>query len=657
MNKTKGKKQNADNAPANNPLSIVNYQSILKRVWGYESFRGIQQEIIESIGAGHDTLGLMPTGGGKSITFQVPALAQEGICIVITPLIALMRDQVISLRRHGIKATAVYSGMTHSQIVTALDNCILGDYKFLYISPERISSELFQIKLRHMKVSFITVDEAHCISQWGYDFRPSYLQIAVIRAIVPNVPVLALTASATLEVVEDIQRQLHFHDGGKVCRMSFERKNLTYIVRKSNDKLAEMIHILRSVPGAAIIYTRNRQQTQDLAKYLTNEGITATNYHAGLPQVKKDERQNGWQDNTYRVMVATNAFGMGIDKSDVRLVIHYEIPDSPEAYFQEAGRAGRDGKQAYAILLFDSSDCKKLLKRVGETFPEPDYIRRVYDDMCCYLEMAMGDGTGVTREFNLQEFCYQFHHFPVQAHSALLLLDKTGIIRYMEDEEVVSRLMFTLQRDELYRLRERSETEELIIHALLRKYTGLFVEFVYIDEYLLAKETGLKYNDVYLTLKDMERLGILRYIPRKRTNFITFTCRRIEKEEIILPPEVYKDRRTQYERRILSMIQYVTDTERCHSRFLLSYFGELDTQDCGRCDICKADKKMTADEHEAIRTAILNQLKNGSIAPQNIDFTGFNRKRFIDVARSMLKQEEILLDTNQHFALPPSPKD
>ena len=628
------------------------YKDILKRYWGYEDFRGIQQDIIESIGSGHDTLGLMPTGGGKSITFQVPAMAKWGVCIVITPLIALMKDQVSSLRRRGIKATAINSGMTHGEIVTALENCILGDYKFLYVSPERIGSELFQAKLRHMKVSFITVDEAHCISQWGYDFRPSYMKIADIREIVPNAPILALTASATPEVVEDIQRQLKFGENSSVFRMSFARENLTYIVRKTDNKLREMVHILRSVQGSAIVYTRNRQQTQELAEYLIKEGLTATNYHAGLPQVKKDERQMAWQRDKYQIMVATNAFGMGIDKSNVRLVVHFEIPDSPEAYFQEAGRAGRDSLQAYAVLLYDSKDCKQLLKRVGETYPEPDYIRRVYEDMCCFLQMAIGDGTNVVREFNLQEFCYKFHHFPVQAHSALQLLDKTGIIQYTEDEEVTSRIMFTLDRDGLYQLHQRPEKQELIIHALLRKYSGLFVEFVYIDEYAIAQETGVEYNDVYLCLKQMAHDGIVNYIPRKRTNYITFLSRRIDKDEIVFPPYVYADRRKQYENRILSMIQYVTDRDLCHSRFLLSYFGEKNTKNCGRCDICLDKKDPTEDEHEAIRAHFLRQLQLGPLAPRDVDYTGFDRDMFISVVQEMCRREEILLDENQNFILP-----
>lgn len=627
------------------------YRDILRKYWGYEDFRGIQKDIIESIGAGNDTLGLMPTGGGKSITFQVPTLAQPGICIVVTPLIALMIDQVNNLKRRHIKAAAVYSGMTHGQILTALENCILGDYKFLYISPERIGTQLFQAKLRHMRVCMIAVDEAHCISQWGYDFRPSYLEIAEIRKIVPDAPVLALTASATPQVVDDIRRQLRFREGGQVCRMSFERKNLTYLVRKSGDKLGEMVNMLNRIPGSAIVYTRNRQQTQELAEYLNGQGFTATNYHAGLAQVKKDERQKAWQGNEYRIMVATNAFGMGIDKPDVRLVLHYEIPDSPEAYFQEAGRAGRDGERAYAVLLYDKHDCSKLLRRVSETYPEPEYIRRVYEDVCCYLRIAMGDGTGITREFNLQEFCHGFRHFPVQAYSALYLLDKTGIIQYTEDEEIQSRLKFTVTRDELYRLHERPPLQERIIQYLLRKYIGIFSGYVYIDEYLVSKETALRYDEIYLSLKQLDHANILSYIPRKRTNYITFVTRRIEKDEIILSPNIYSNRRQQYEERISAMIQYVTDEDICHSRFLLKYFGESDSRPCGNCDVCQS--RPVDDHHpDEIREHIRRQLLNGPVLANEIDRGPFAPELFSDVVHTMFRQGELQLDKQQFVFLP-----
>ena len=630
----------------------MHYELILRQYFGYEHFRGIQEEIIQSIGTGHDTLGLMPTGGGKSITFQVPALAQPGTCIVITPLIALMKDQVQALRRRYIKATAVYSGMTHSQIVTALENCILGNYKFLYISPERIATPLFQAKLRHMHVSFITVDEAHCISQWGHDFRPSYLHIADIRAIVPDVPVLALTASATPEVVEDITHQLKFRSGFSVHRMSFYRANLTYVVRHTANKESELIHILRSFTGSAIVYTRNRHQTHELVRFLNEQGITATNYHAGLPQVDKDERQDAWLNDRYRVMVATNAFGMGIDKPDVRLVLHFDIPDSPESYFQEAGRAGRDGLRAYAVLLHDGKDAKKLLQRVGETYPDVKYIRRVYEDLCCYLQMAMGDGTGVTREFDLAEFCRKYRHFPVQANNALILLSRTGLISYLQDEEVTSRLKFILSRDDLYRLNERPEPQEKIIHAMLREYTGLFSDYTYIDEHWIARATGLDFDTVYYHLRELSRASILHYIPRRRTNFITFVTRRVEQDEIVFPPHVLADRRTQYQRRITEMIQYVTTCEVCRSRYLLSYFGEYESPECGHCDICLANNGKTKEETDgSLRSNILRQLQSGPLRASDFDFTGYNRETFIAVVEEMCRTEEIILDDEQRFLL------
>lgn len=404
----------------------MDYQGILKQYWGYDHFRGIQEDIINSIGSGKDTLGLMPTGGGKSVTFQVPALAQPGLCLVITPLIALMKDQVRNLRDRGIKAVAIYSGMTREEIVIALENCIFGDYKFLYISPERLDSEIFQIKLRSMKVCMITVDESHCISQWGYDFRPAYLKISDIRKLLPGIPVLALTATATPEVVKDIQQRLGF-EKENVFRMSFERSNLAYIVRRTENKADELLHILKSVNGSAIVYTRNRKKTKEIALLLNQNDITATFYHAGLSNELKDQHQKDWVSGTCRVMVATNAFGMGIDKPDVRLVLHADFPDSPEAYFQEAGRAGRDGQKAYAVLLYAQNDKVLLKKRIADTFPEKEYIRKVYEDINYYYQMAMGDGLGCTYAFNIDEFCQNFKHFPIQVDSALKILTRAVI--------------------------------------------------------------------------------------------------------------------------------------------------------------------------------------------------------------------------------------
>ena len=413
----------------------MTYHDILKKHWGYDNFRGIQEEIIESIGNGHDTLGLMPTGGGKSITFQVPALAQEGLCLVITPLIALMKDQVRNLRERGIKAQAIYSGMTREEILVSLENCIFGDYKFLYISPERLATEIFLTKLKHMKVSMITVDESHCISQWGYDFRPAYLKIADIRTMLPHVPVLALTATATPEVVNDIQQKLNFREGSHTFRMSFERKNLAYIVRRTENKQEELIHILKKVSGSAIVYTRNRKRTREVCEFLTQQNITSTFYHAGLNNEVKDQRQKSWLTGESRVMVATNAFGMGIDKPDVRIVIHIDLPDSPEAYFQEAGRAGRDGQKAYAVLLYAKEDKTNLSRRIPDTFPDKEYIRTIYEHINYHFQMAMGDGLGCTFAFNIDEFCRNFKHFPVQTDSALKILTRAGYLEYTDEQD------------------------------------------------------------------------------------------------------------------------------------------------------------------------------------------------------------------------------
>ena len=596
------------------------YQEILKQYWGYDSFRDLQEEIITSIGEGKDTLGLMPTGGGKSITFQVPALAQEGICIVITPLIALMKDQVQNLRKRGIKALAIYSGMTRQEILTALENCIFGNYKFLYISPERLDTEIFRTKLRSMKVSIITVDESHCISQWGYDFRPAYLKIAEIRELLPGVPVLALTATATPEVVNDIQTRLNFREGN-VFRMSFERKNLAYIVRKTDNKTKELLHILQRISGSAIIYVRNRRRTKEITELLTNEGITADFYHAGLDNAVKDLRQKRWQSGEVRVMVATNAFGMGIDKPDVRIVLHLDLPDSPEAYFQEAGRAGRDGEKAYAVILYAKSDKMTLHKRIVDTFPEKEYILNVYEHLQYYYQMAMGDGFQCIREFNLEEFCRKFKYFPVPVDSALKILTQAGYLEYTDEQDNSSRILFTIRRDELYKLREMGKEADALIQTILRSYTGVFTDYAYISEESLALRTGLTRQQIYNILVTLTKRRIVDYIPRKKTPYIIYTRERLDLRFLHIPPIVYEERKARYEARIKAMEEYVTTENVCRSRMLLHYFGEKNEHNCGQCDVClsnRASNDLSEKSYEELKRQILELLGQSPLTPAEI---------------------------------------
>ena len=570
----------------------MNYAEILHEYFGYDSFRSIQEEIIRSIGSGRDTLGLMPTGGGKSITFQVPALAMPGVCIVVTPLIALMKDQVVKLRERGIKATAIYSGMSRDNIVAALDNCILGDYKFLYISPERLSSEIFITKLRRMKVSFITVDESHCISQWGYDFRPSYLNIASIRELLPHAPILALTATATPEVVDDIQDKLRFR-AKNVFRMSFERKNLNYIVRTTESKEDELLHILTRVEGSAIVYVRNRDKTREIAKMLIERGISASFYHAGLDTRDKDKRQQQWTEGSIRVIVATNAFGMGIDKPDVRIVIHYEMPDSPEAYYQEAGRAGRDGLTAYAVLLYSADDKRKLTRRISDNFPEKELVSNVYECLGYYYQMAVGDGMGCRYDFDLNEFCQAYHLPLVQTESALRLLTQAGYIQYEEEEERVSRLRFIIPRDELYRRYDISETSDQVIRTLLRLYSGVFSDYVFIDEKSISEVSGIALEPLYESLLGLGRARVVHYVPRRTCPSVTFTQKRIDAARIVISPAIYEERKAKYAHRIEAMKEYALSDKQCRSRMLLRYFGEHCALPCQQCDNCRAQRHDT----------------------------------------------------------------
>jgi len=648
---------------------MSDYRQILKQYWGYDSFRSIQHDIIESIGSGHDTLGLMPTGGGKSVTFQVPALAKEGVCIVITPLIALMKDQVHHLRQLGIQAEAIYSGLQHDTILRILENCILGNTKLLYISPERLASQLFQKKLSHMRVSFITVDEAHCISQWGYDFRPSYLEIATIRHLLPNVPVLALTATATPRVITDICEKLTLNshceatlskrglslrshtlqertlNSFRVFKMSFERKNLAYMVRNALNKDFELIHTLDGQPGSAIVYVRSRRHAREIAQHLTDAGLSATFYHAGLESAEKDQRQRDWQHDRVRIMVATNAFGMGIDKSDVRTVIHYDCPDSLEAYFQEAGRAGRDGQPAKAILLYNNSDHAKLMKRIDDTYPPRDYIRDVYEHLAYYYQIATGDGYGVSHEFNIDEFCHRFHHYPIRVHSALLILQRAGYIDYDAEADNQARLRFLVGREDLYRLDRVTPDEDRVIIALLRNYGGLFADYGYIDESFVAQQAGLTQPQTYDVLKALSQRRLISFIPRKQVPYIRYLQRREDKEHIQLPRQIYEDRLKQYRQRIEAVLRYAQSDDKCRSRQLLEYFGETGAKDCHQCDICLADegRLVTKEGQKEARQKILDLLADR----QQHHITELLRLHIpteeLDAALRYLVQEEYVL--------------
>ena len=632
---------------------MSNYNEILKRYWGYDDFRGVQREIIESIGSGHDTLGLMPTGGGKSVTFQVPALSMEGVCIVITPLIALMKDQVHHLRQRGIIAAAIYSGMHRDDIIRILENCILGTTKLLYVSPERLGSDLFQAKLRHMRVSFITVDEAHCISQWGYDFRPSYLKIADIRHICPDVPVLALTATATPKVVDDICAKLTLNSplstSFRVFRMSFERKNLTYLVSHATDKQADLIHLLDGMKGSAIVYVRSRRHAREVAEMLTEAGLSATFYHAGLESAVKDQRQRDWQHDRVRIMVATNAFGMGIDKSDVRMVVHYDCPDSIEAYFQEAGRAGRDGQPARAILLYNAADEPKLHKRVKDTFPEKDYIRKVYEHLAYYYQIATGDGYGVTREFNIDDFCHKFKHFPVPVHSSLQILQRAGYIEYLEEQDNQARVKFIVTRDDLYRLRGDTPHEEKVIVALLRNYGGLFADYGFVDESMIAHQCGLKPNDVYQTLKLLSEKHVIQFIPRKQVPYVRYLQRREDSEHVMLPPAVYEERLAQYQERIEAMLHYAKDDSKCRSRQLLEYFGEKNVRDCGMCDVCHNASKA---DIQQVQQQILRLLADRKQHHLTELYRLQLPKEELDQALAYLLKEEYIIQQDGYLLIP-----
>ncbi len=610
------------------------FHEILQQYWGYSSFRPLQLDIIESVASGKDTLGLMPTGGGKSLTFQVPALAKEGICIVVTPLVALMKDQVDRLCSMRIRAVCIHSGLSQDDIVTVLDNCLYGHYKFLYVSPERLSTPLFLQRILSLPVNYLVVDEAHCISQWGYDFRPSYLKIAEIRQMLPEVPVLAVTATATPEVVDDIQQRLHF-SAPNVFRMSFERKNLAYVVRQTEDKEKMLVKMLESVPGTAIIYVRMRSKTKEISEMLHKYGISSDFYHAGLSEEVKNARQQAWQKDQCRVIVSTNAFGMGIDKPDVRLVVHYDLPDSPEAYFQEAGRAGRDGKKAYAVLLFQKADGTRLKKRISDTFPDKEYIRHIYDCLCYYYELAPGEGEGQTFLLDQDDFSHTYHLNSIQVFNALKILQQAGYLELNEDEDGSSRVCLTMSRDALYDL-EMDDSEEVLLQVLLRSYSGLFSDPVRIQEEVVAKRLGVSMEAVYQGLKRLDHLGVLDYIPRRKTPYVRFVSGRLMGKELHLSDEVYKERKRRYMERIEAMVSYASDDAVCRSKRLMHYFGQNKARNCGQCDVClrKNERGLRHFEVENIREAVTQRLSLGPESLENlIDGLPYEPSKSIETLR------------------------
>jgi len=623
------------------------FQAILKQYWGYDQFRPLQADIIQSIASGNDTLGLMPTGGGKSLTFQVPALAMEGVCVVVTPLIALMKDQVENLKSRNILAAAIYSGMSNDEILTTLDNCIYGAYKFLYVSPERLSTAVFIEKIKLAKVCIIAVDESHCISQWGYDFRPSYLRIADIREVLPSVPVLALTATATPQVVDDIQEKLKFSKKN-VFQKSFSRSNLAYVVRITENKEEQLLKILNNVQGTAVVYVRNRKRTKEIADFLHQNGISSEHFHAGLKNETKDERQMRWKSGETRVIVSTNAFGMGIDKAEVRSVIHIDLPDSLEAYFQEAGRAGRDEKKAYAVVLCNNGDAVKMRKRVSDSFPGKEMVIRVYDALCNYLGVGIGSGLDCVFAFDIADFCSKFKLPVLITYNCLKILQQAGYIELTDEQDNSSKLLFTLMKDELYKLRQNTEQDQLI-HVLLRSYTGLFTDPAYINEDLIAKRLGWKRDEVYRQLTALAKEKIIQYIPRKKTPFLTLTHEREDTERIILGREAYDDRRERYIARVKSVLDYVNEENICRSQVLLSYFGEKKSQPCGMCDICLKQKatELSTEEFKSIKEQIISLLKVESMTiVQLVNQVRYNENKTLKVVRFLLDNGEII-ENNQ----------
>lgn len=565
-------------------------REVLREHWGYSQFRACQEEIIDSVLAGRDTLGLMPTGGGKSITFQVPALLLPGITLVVTPLISLMKDQVDNLRQRGIKAIALHSGLTLRENNVALNHLEAGAIKILYVSPEKLQSDRFISLLRSLEISLIVVDEAHCISQWGYDFRPSYLKICDVRNVKPGVPVLALTASATPAVVEDITGLLKFKDRTNIYRLSFSRNNISYLVRNTENKEAKMIEVLSKVAGCGIVYVRSRRRTLELARVLQAAGISAEGYHAGLSPDIKNDRQNRWKQGVTRIIVATNAFGMGIDKPDVRIVIHYDIPPSLEEYYQEAGRAGRDGEESYAVLLVSAPDKGVLARRLSNAFPPREYVRDLYSKACVFLNIAMEEGYQTLHEFNFKLFVERYGLQAAQAQAALGLLQASGYLEYLEDYNSRSRVMVVVDRNQLYNT-HMSPMVETVLRALLRNYTGLFADYEYISESVMAVRSSLTEQQVYESLLALAKMHIIHYVPRSNNPMMLLTASRIDGRHVLIPVTVYEKRRDGMKKRLDAMADFAfSDSNSCRTNKMLRYFGEEPQAPCGKCDWCRSRK-------------------------------------------------------------------
>ena len=629
--------------------------AILKQYWGYESFRESQYEIISSVLLGCDTLALMPTGGGKSITYQLPTLMSDGLCVVITPLIALMKDQVDKLQRQGISAVAIHSGLSRRKIDIALDNCVYGDVKFLYIAPERLNSDIFRLRARRMNISLIAVDEAHCISQWGYDFRPSYLHIKTLREFQPEAPVLALTASATEQVTDDIMENLCFAEKN-IIRSSFARPNLSYVVRKVEDKEEQLLRVISGVAGSGIVYVRKRETAETLCQFLQEQGVSASFYHAGLPNEERSIRQDEWVSGRVRVMVATNAFGMGIDKADVRFVVHYTMSDSMESYYQEAGRAGRDGKRSYAMLMVAPNDYKILSRRVEGNFPPIEQIKSIYEKICAYLMIAIGDGAARSYVFNIQDFCYREKLFVQTVVSALDLLERNEYMSYVDVADNPARVIFTVSRDDLYKY-TMSDTVERVVRTMLRMYNGLFTEFRAIDEEVIAAATDMSREQVHQVLRELWRSQIIRYVPANSSPMIYMNEERLPVSSLYISPKSYGYRKEQMISRFEAMVGYAENTTECRSVILSNYFGDSSAEPCGHCDVCLANKRnaKSEDSAEAVEKRIVESLNEGELPLREIARRVAAKPQTItDALYRMLDRGEVVLREPDIFMLAPT---